>query len=88
MTQQFEATLLKAMQLLQSTDKDATDQLKAMLDESLAQKKAPPLISVPKPSVPTIKPVVSSRPPAPVPNPIIVPSDDIDLSGSSCQVCK
>lgn len=88
MTQQFEAAFLKAMQLLHSTDRDATDQLKAMLDESLAQKKAPPIVPIQKPSVPTIKPVVANRQPAPVHNPIIVPSDDIDPSGSCCQVCK
>lgn len=88
MTQQFETTFLRAMQLLHSPDKDATDQLKAMLDESLAQKKAPPMMLVQKPSVPTIKPVVANRQPAPVHNPILVPSDEIDPTGSSCQVCK
>lgn len=96
MSTQFEASFLKAMQLLHSPDKEATDQLKAMLDECLAQRKAPPVVSIQKPSIPTIKPVVANRQPvqpAPVPtpvhNPIIVPSDDIDPTGMmSCVVCK
>ncbi|CAA3033306.1 integrator complex subunit 12, partial [Olea europaea subsp. europaea] len=88
MTTQFEASLLKAMQLLHSPSKDATDQLKAMLDGCLAQRKAPPTMPVPKQSITAIKPVVANKQPVPVHNPIIVPSDDIDLTGSSCAVCK
>lgn len=85
----FEAAFLKAIQLLHSPEKEATDQLKAMLDECLAQKKAPPVIPVPKPVAPTIKPVIANRTLAtPVPTPILVPSDDIDRTCLSCIVCK
>lgn len=84
----FEASFLKAMQLLHSTEKGATDQLKAMLDECLAQKKAPPP-AAPKPQAPTIKPVVSVKPKVEVPNPILVaPSDDLGDPMSGCVVCK
>jgi integrator complex subunit 12 len=87
MSTQFDSGLfLRAMQLLHSPSKDANEQLKSMLDESLAQKKAPPVVPIAKPTGPTIKPVVANRQPAPVPNPILVPSDDIDPSG--CVVCK
>lgn len=86
--QQFETSFLRALQLLHSPDSDATDHLKAMLDECLAQKKAPSIVPIQKSSATTIKPVVTNRQPVPVHNPIIVPSDDIDPSSSSCQVCK
>lgn len=74
----FEATFAKAMRLLHSSEEDATDQLKAMLDESLVQKKAPQAVA-PK-QHPTVRPVVmvNKAPPAP----ILVPSDE------SCVVCK
>lgn len=84
----FEASFAKAMRLLQSPSKDATEQLKAMLDECLAQKKAP-LIALPKQQPPTIKPVVANKAPVAVPVPtILVPSDDIDCTSLSCVVCK
>lgn len=73
----FEATFAKAMRLLHSPNEDATDQLKAMLDETLSQKKAPQAI-VPK-QPPTVRPVVMVNK-AP-PTPILVPSDE------SCVVC-
>lgn len=75
----FEATFAKAMRLLHSTDEGATDQLKAMLDDTLSQKKAPQAV-VPTKQPPTVRPVVmvNKAPPAP----ILVPSDE------SCVVCK
>lgn len=84
----FEASFAKAMRLLHSPNKDATDQLKAMLNESLAQKKVPPSIVAPKQQLPPIKPVVATKAPVPIPNPILVPSDDIDCTSLSCVVCK
>lgn len=83
---QFESSFLKAMQLLHSPNKEATEQLKAMLDESLAQKKAPAAVPIQKPVGPAIKPVIANRQPVPVPTPILVPSDELDPSG--CVVCK
>ena len=88
----FETSFMRAMQLLQSPDKEATEQLKAMLDECFAQKKAQPIIVPTKPQ-PIVKPVVASRPPPPpppvaVPAPILVPTDDTDRLSLSCVVCK
>lgn len=84
----FEASFAKAMRLLQSPGKDATEQLKAMLDECLAQKKTP-AIAVTKQPPPTVKPVVATKAPVSMPAPpIIVPSDDIDCTTISCVVCK
>lgn len=82
----FEASFAKAMKLLQSSNQDATDQLKAMLDDYLAQKKAPPIIA-PKQQPITIKPVVSSKTTVTVTAPIIAPSD-IDCTSLGCVVCK
>lgn len=87
MSMSFEASFAKAMRLLQSPNKDATEQLKAMLDECLAQKKAPP-IAVPKQQPPMVKPVVASKAPITITKPILVPSDDIDCTSLSCVVCK
>lgn len=84
----FEASFLKAVQLLHSPDKEATAELKTMLDECLAQKKPPAVAVVPKPPVPIVKPVVANRAPVAVPTPILVPSDDIDHTSLSCIVCK
>lgn len=85
----FETSFAKAMRLLQSPSKDATEQLKAMLDECLAQKNKAPPPPPPKQQPPPIKPVVSVKAaPAPVTAPIIVPSDDIDCTSLSCVVCK
>lgn len=85
----FETSFAKAMRLLHSPDKEATQQLKAMLDECLAQKKAPQTV-VPKQPPPTVRPVVlaNKAPPVTVVAPILVPSDDIDCTSLSCVVCK
>lgn len=87
MSMSFEASFAKAMRLLQSPNKDATEQLKAMLDECLAQKKAPP-VAAPKQQPPTVKPVISNKTHVALPKPILVPSDDIDCTSLSCVVCK
>jgi len=87
----FDSLFLKTCQLLHSPDKDATDQLKAMLDECVALKKGP--------STTTIKPVVGPRPQPPVvapvppvqPAPILPPlNDEIDITegGGGCTVCN
>lgn len=86
----FEASFARAMRLLQSPKKDATDQLKAMLDECLAQKKGPPIM-LPKQQPAPIKPVITNKAPLVAPTvsaPIIVPSDDIECASISCVVCK
>lgn len=84
----FDASLAKAMRLLHSSEPDATEQLKSMLDECISFRKTPQnVISKPAP-LPTVKPVISTNikpqisAPAPIP-PIMVPSDD-----SYCAVCK
>lgn len=89
MSLSFEASFAKAMRLLHSTDKDATEQLKAMLDECLAQKKTLPVVA-PKLPPTNIKPVVSNKNPVNVapPTPILVPSDDVDRTSLCCVVCK
>lgn len=81
----FDASLAKAMRLLHSTEPDATDQLKAMLDECLSHKK-PPLNVIPKqPPPPTVKPVVSANiRHQPAPSQIVMVVD----GGSICAVCK
>lgn len=89
----FDISFAKAMRLLQSEEPDATEQLKAMLDECLAQKKAPQTTISTKQQSTSIKPVVPMnkiQQPAhvPVSVPIIVPSDDIDSTSLSCVVCK
>lgn len=87
----FEASFSKAMRLLQSPNKDATEQLKAMLDECLALKKGPTPV-VPKQQPAPIKPVITNKvTPAPAVSApsIIVPSDDdIECTSISCVVCK
>lgn len=94
MSTPFESVFLKAAQLLHSPEKDATEQLKSMLDECLAQKKTPATSAVPpKPST-TIKPVIINKTlaaPTPVtvapPAPILL-DNDMDMTGSHCIVCK
>jgi len=83
----FEISFAKAMKLLHSPNRDAADQLKAMLDECLAQKKAPQA-TVPKQPLPAIKPVIANKTSVAIPAPILVPSDDIDCTSLSCVVCK
>lgn len=90
MSVSFEVSFAKAMRLLHSNDKDATEQLKAMLDESLTQKKVVPVV-IPKVQPVPIKPVISNKaPPVSVapPAPILVPADDIDCTSLACVVCK
>lgn len=86
-TSLFEVSFAKAMKLLQSQSKDSAEQLKAILDECLAQKKATPAM-VPKQPVPMVKPVITNKAPIAVPKPIIIPSDDNDCASLSCVVCK
>lgn len=95
--QPFETTFLQALRYLHTPDAEATRKLKAMLDESLAQKKViqPPPVAVSKPH-PIVKPVVTNRPAPPPPPPttvsmpttILAPSDDIDHTSLSCVVCR
>lgn len=91
MSVSFETSFARAMRLLHSTDKDATEQLKAMLDECLAQKKVAPVV-VPKAQPAPIKPVITNKAPPAVnvalTAPILVPSDDIDCTSLACVVCK
>lgn len=82
----FDASLAKAMRLLHSTEPDATEQLKSMLDECLAQKKIAQNIIPKQPPPPNVKPVISAHIKPHIqsaPKPILVPSDD-----SYCAVCK
>lgn len=92
--QPFETTFLQALRYLHMPDGEATKKLKAMLDESLTQKKVlqPPTVTVNKPH-PIVKPVVTNRPTPPppavtMPATILAPSDDIDHTSLSCVVCR
>lgn len=84
-----DAFFAKAMRLLQSSDSDATIQLKSMLDECLAQKKTLPSNSQ-KQQLPIKPPSLVPKVQAPIltPAPIIVPSDDADCTSLGCVVCK
>lgn len=81
----FDASLAKAMRLLHSSEPDATEQLKAMLDECLAQKKTPLNVISKHQLPPTVKPVVSTNARhQPTPSQIVM----VVESDSFCAVCK